>query len=68
MKLDLSAMYDKAETEGAGAKVPSSGGEVTEALALREASVEAINKAMYHDIYNVSQFVPTRPSQVTAYC
>jgi len=49
VKLDLSAMYDKLETEAAGAK---SGGDVTEALALREASVEAINRAMYHDIYN----------------
>ena len=47
VKLDLSAMYDKAEAEaGAGVKC-----QVTEAL--RQASTEAIDRAMHHDIYTV---------------
>jgi hypothetical protein len=47
VKLDLSAMYDKAEEEAAGAVKF----QVTEAL--RQASVEAIDRAMHHDIYTV---------------
>lgn len=47
VKLDLSAMYDKAEAEaGAGVKC-----QITEAL--RQASMEAIDRAMHHDIYTV---------------
>jgi hypothetical protein len=34
VKLDLSAMYDKAEAEAGAKPVPSSGGEVTKAVAL----------------------------------
>ncbi|CAD6261451.1 unnamed protein product [Miscanthus lutarioriparius] len=52
VKLDLSAMHDKAEAEAGVKPAAWSGGEVTEALALQEASVEAINRAMHHDIYN----------------
>jgi hypothetical protein len=46
----------KAEAEAGVKPAPSSGGEVTEAFALQEASVDAINRAMYHDIYNVSSY------------
>uniref|UniRef100_A0A0D9XR44 VWFA domain-containing protein n=1 Tax=Leersia perrieri TaxID=77586 RepID=A0A0D9XR44_9ORYZ len=45
VKVDLSAMYDKAETEAEKPKC----GKVTEAL--REASDEAIDLAMHRDIY-----------------
>ncbi|KAG0524870.1 hypothetical protein BDA96_06G005200 [Sorghum bicolor] len=48
VKLDLSAMYDKAEEEAAGAVKF----QVTEAL--RQASVEAIDRAMHHDIYTAT--------------
>ncbi|KAL6885562.1 hypothetical protein ACP4OV_010341 [Aristida adscensionis] len=55
VKLELSAMYDKAEagTTAAGGEQGQGKGkcecQFTEAL--REASLEAINKAMHHDIY-----------------
>lgn len=61
VKLDLSEMSDKAEAE-AGVKASGGDGEESnkcqcQALqALREASMEAVNRAMHHDICTVGLF------------
>nr|CAB3480626.1 unnamed protein product [Digitaria exilis] len=59
VKLDLSEMSDKAEAEAGVIKVSGGNGEESNCQcqvlqALREASMEGINKAMHHDIYTAT--------------
>nr|CAB3486369.1 unnamed protein product [Digitaria exilis] len=59
VKLDLSEMSDKAEAEAGVINVSGGNGEESKCQcqvlqALREASMEAINKAMHHDIYTAT--------------